>query len=316
MTHPRIFHGWPLAIAAFVASYAIVSVAIAYVFQIQTQATPVITVSPCSGTSCVTFVLSYANVTFPSGILAYDRIQATESGCLLIDSAGICVSKTPASWPGASVNMQEWTPTATSGTVARFTATAPVGSAVTFQLRGIAPARSYTILKDSAYYATSQSTDDGSMTFTWFVVSDGDPLFQVDFTPTGGGGGPGIGPIPTVTFTYTSPIRLFGPGPADGTVYFTAGQLQPGDPPYVYTWDFGDGQTSHDANPVHTYDVSLVGTFTVTLTVCSVSQPNLCATAQQQVTVVRWSLVLSLLILAALMALAIVLVRRMGRRYL
>ncbi len=35
--------------------------------------------------------------------------------------------------------------------------------------------------------------------------------------------------------------------------------------PYEYTWDFGDGETSNDQNPVHTYFVT--GQYTVTLTI-------------------------------------------------
>ncbi len=39
----------------------------------------------------------------------------------------------------------------------------------------------------------------------------------------------------------------------------------PGDA-LTYLWDFGDGETSTDADPVHTYDVAVADTFTVTLT--------------------------------------------------
>jgi len=38
-----------------------------------------------------------------------------------------------------------------------------------------------------------------------------------------------------------------------------------GTPPYTYLWDFGDGQTSDEANPVHTYQG--LGPYVVTLTV-------------------------------------------------
>jgi hypothetical protein len=38
-----------------------------------------------------------------------------------------------------------------------------------------------------------------------------------------------------------------------------------GTEPYTYSWDFGDGNTSNDQNPEHTY--ATAGTYTVTLTV-------------------------------------------------
>ncbi|MBN2456553.1 MAG: DUF4349 domain-containing protein, partial [Sedimentisphaerales bacterium] len=47
-------------------------------------------------------------------------------------------------------------------------------------------------------------------------------------------------------------------------VYFRA-EVSGGFAPYTYKWDFGDGTTSTDESPVHTYDAD--GKFTVTLTV-------------------------------------------------
>ena len=38
-----------------------------------------------------------------------------------------------------------------------------------------------------------------------------------------------------------------------------------GRPPYTYSWDFGDGQSSNDQNPTHSYNIA--GNFTATLTV-------------------------------------------------
>ena len=43
------------------------------------------------------------------------------------------------------------------------------------------------------------------------------------------------------------------------------GSAEGGVEPYSYSWDFGDGSTSTEQNPTHTYNEA--GTYTVTLTV-------------------------------------------------
>jgi len=48
-------------------------------------------------------------------------------------------------------------------------------------------------------------------------------------------------------------------------VQFIIDQIAGGFPPYSYEWDFGDGDTSTDANPVHSYKDE--GSYTVSLTV-------------------------------------------------
>jgi len=57
-------------------------------------------------------------------------------------------------------------------------------------------------------------------------------------------------------------------GPYHGSVgevlQFT-GSAANGTPPYAYHWDFGDGQTSEQQNPTHTY--SDIGNYTVVLSV-------------------------------------------------
>ncbi|MDJ0645794.1 MAG: PKD domain-containing protein [Flavobacteriaceae bacterium] len=61
--------------------------------------------------------------------------------------------------------------------------------------------------------------------------------------------------------TIDAPYTLFTFDVADLTVTFKNGSV---DNPDSYSWDFGDGQTSIEENPIHTYDAE--GTYTVVLT--------------------------------------------------
>ncbi len=61
--------------------------------------------------------------------------------------------------------------------------------------------------------------------------------------------------------TIDAPYTLFTFDVADLTVTFKNGSV---DNPDSYSWDFGDGQTSIEENPTHTYDAE--GTYTVVLT--------------------------------------------------
>ncbi|HRS92698.1 MAG TPA: SBBP repeat-containing protein, partial [Methanolinea sp.] len=69
------------------------------------------------------------------------------------------------------------------------------------------------------------------------------------------------------------PVAGFAANPASGhvplTVNFT--DTSTGNP-VIWSWDFGDGETSPDQNPVHTYTAE--GTYTVTLTVTNECGPN------------------------------------------
>ncbi|MBL8002947.1 MAG: PKD domain-containing protein [Flavobacteriales bacterium] len=72
-----------------------------------------------------------------------------------------------------------------------------------------------------------------------------------------------------ITPNSDPPVAAFSASPTttcDGIVTFTDGST---DLPTSWSWDFGDGQTSTDQNPVHTY--ANPGTYTVSLTV---TNPN------------------------------------------
>lgn len=82
--------------------------------------------------------------------------------------------------------------------------------------------------------------------------------------------------------TYVAPLANFassGPTLLGNTTYFTNTSMGTD---LAYLWDFGDGNTSMEANPAHLYD--LLGTYTVTLTVSNTLGSD---TATQQVSVVE-----------------------------
>ena len=65
------------------------------------------------------------------------------------------------------------------------------------------------------------------------------------------------------------------------TVNFSsAWSSDPNSGPVTYLWDFGDGHTSLDANPVHTYVATTVQTFTATLTVTTSTSQRASATVK------------------------------------
>jgi PKD repeat protein len=80
---------------------------------------------------------------------------------------------------------------------------------------------------------------------------------------------------PVANFTVN---RTFGSKPM--TVQFTDSST--GSPPLNYSWDFGDGATSHEQNPIHTYTAA--GSYQASLTVSN-SAGNNTQTAEQSIDV-------------------------------
>lgn len=109
---------------------------------------------------------------------------------------------------------------------------------------------------------TLRITDDQPPESVTLVYSGGSSqalLLTSTFVETGSGGGGG--PVPPVSLKadFTGMPRS---GPAPLTVTFT--DLSTGNPTQ-WVWNFGDGATSTEQNPDHTYTAP--GTYTVTLTV-------------------------------------------------
>jgi PKD repeat protein len=71
-----------------------------------------------------------------------------------------------------------------------------------------------------------------------------------------GGGGGGENMLPTADFTYST---------SGLTAYFTDSSIDSDGDVVAWSWDFGDGNTSTDQSPSHTYAAG--GTYTVGLTV-------------------------------------------------
>lgn len=81
----------------------------------------------------------------------------------------------------------------------------------------------------------------------FFSLSDNQKLIRVTYE----GGAPTPGPTASATTVQGTPLTIAFTGEKSGGV--------------SYRWDFGDGTTSNEANPTHTYDS--LGTYTATLTV-------------------------------------------------
>ncbi len=101
----------------------------------------------------------------------------------------------------------------------------------------------------SNYAKGSTKPGGGTATMSWTVSAANDAwgLYVIDVAP--------VGPI-TDTFTYTASGLI-----ATFTSFVSGGAGGP----YNTTWEFGDGQISYSANPVHTY--ALGGTFVAFLNV-------------------------------------------------
>src|SRR6185437_16592490 len=81
--------------------------------------------------------------------------------------------------------------------------------------------------------------------------------------------------------TSSSPLSATASGnPTSGQIPLTTsftGSAAGGTPPYSYSWNLGDGNSSSAQNPTHTYNN--VGSYTATLTVTDGASPAHTASA-------------------------------------
>ena len=110
-------------------------------------------------------------------------------------------------------------------------------------------------------------TSSGTYTYTLVKVEDSDGTIEdvdeeIVITVTS---------PPSISFTFTNDGAC-----SNETIDFTSSVS--GDGPFSYTWNFGDGNTSTDENPSHTYNTTGIGlqNFSVTL---SVTDDNTCTTS-------------------------------------
>ena len=94
----------------------------------------------------------------------------------------------------------------------------------------------------------------------------------VRYTPLTNGGGP---------LFATQQLKVFTGQEGGGTVAFTDRSTDPDDNLVSRLWDFGDGRTSAEQHPTHTY--AAAGTYNVTLTVTDAAGQTSAATLTQRV---------------------------------
>lgn len=229
-------------------------------------------------------------------------LSAPAPGQVIESTVSLTRTGLSVSGSGNQVTVSSWSPSSTSigSTAAAWNATG--SGTVYFNLTGLTPQAYYNVKVDGKDQFALQADLSGVIRFAWSSWSSHAFVLYIP-QPSGGGGGGGGGGIPpplptfTTTLTYSVPFSLFGGGPPVGTVHFFAGQIipLPPNPPVTYHWDFGDGSTSNLQDPVHQYNVTMSGTFHVTLTECDSSKN--CATSSADVTVTNWSVLASFIVL-------------------
>ena len=250
----------------------------------------------------VTFVnpVGYANISFLQNqtFASQAGINGT-TGAVWIDSVNLTVTKIPKAYPSATVNVSVWGPQvrATLAPVIVFTATAPAGSKVYFNLTGLPVLLPYALQVDSGMLRQVQnSTSSGFVSFVWSTWSS--HTFAILFASTiqNGTGPPGTnatspGPHASFTTLVNGVTVTF----VDQSTDNLTGVLS------YWLWDFGDGQNATWDNPVHTYSPGTFPpwhTYRVNLTVCD--SVGLCSSVAQDVGIYDWPMIMVMVVIAAL----------------
>jgi PKD repeat protein/uncharacterized protein YjiK len=200
----------------------------------------------------------------------------------------------PTSWDwdfGDSVTSTEQHPTHTYDSPGSYTLTLTVGNSTGSHVATKIDYITVTVPPPVADFSGDPTTGDAPLTVSFSDGSSGDPTawdwdfgdgatsseqnpvhtytapgsYTVTLTVTNAGGSDALTKPAYITVTQPPPMAEFTGSPMTGdtplTVNFT--DLSSEDPT-AWAWDFGDGATSSEQNPVHTYGAP--GSYTVTLT--------------------------------------------------
>jgi PKD repeat protein len=175
--------------------------------------------------------------------------------------------------------IQGATPLSASASVSPTTGNAPLTASFTGTAHGGTAPYSYSWNFGDGTTSTTQNPSHtystaGTFTATLTVTDSSSPAKTATSTVSVAVNAVGNPLAATTTAVPTS-------GQVPLTVAFT-GTATGGNPPYSYSWNFGDGSTSTSQNPSHTYNTA--GTYSATLTVTDSSSPANTATSSVTIT--------------------------------
>lgn len=202
---------------------------------------------------------SWASLSFGT-TQTFSSVRVDVTG-VTFDSVRFGMVKSPASLPRMTLLVNTWSPlqTVANATVVDFTGDASTASSLWLALSGEIPAHEYVLQVDGAEVVRRLSNQTG---FVWFAWSgSGSHVFNI-LLGWRTGLPPPVGPL-AADFTYAPSS----PGVGQ-TISFTSVNAG-GFPPYVDSWDFGDGARATGANVTHAFAAG--GNYTAVLTATDVS---------------------------------------------
>jgi PKD repeat protein len=209
---------------------------------------------------------SWTNISFTTP-QTFSLVHVDLTG-VLFGTVRFGIEKIPATSPRANAVISVWNPlqTTLNGTVLDFSGVAPTGSALTFSLSNVIPAREYLFQVDGAPRGSYFSNESGFVSFGWSNFTSHDLAVLLGWRT-------GLPPPPA---PLSADFSFAPPSPGIGQPVGFSGVAGGGYPPYSYSWSFGDGGTGVGANVSHTY--AAAGNETVTLSVLDVSGATASAT--------------------------------------